>query len=316
MKNNFLVIGYGNIAKVHITNIKKLYPNSKIDVLKKSKIKISNKNINNFYYDLKEINIFNYKYVFICSNTDTHFFYLNKFSCTKAQIFIEKPLINNLSELNKIQLIKNKLNNQITVGYVLRFHPIIIKLKKYLCDSSIGNLIDIEISSTSFVKFWNKSKIKEISYLDHRKGGGAVNELSHEIDLIIYLFKKLKISKIFPIRKIFNSNVEEGYKLFGKVNYNTNIFLNINFNSIENRRTILIKGSLGQIKADLINNNLEIMHNNNLKIKTFTSKESRSDRFFRQLEVFFNRNKLISSSKLKDALQVSKIIHEIKKVAK
>ena len=65
----------------------------------------------------------------------------------------------------------------------------------------IGNIIDIEFSSSSFVKFWNRSKNKNLSYLDLKKGGGAINELSHEIDLVTYLFDFIKLKKFLKQKK-------------------------------------------------------------------------------------------------------------------
>ena len=66
----------------------------------------------------------------------------------------------------------------------------------------IGNIIDIEFSPSSFVKFWNISKNKNLSYLDLKKGGEAINELSHEIDLVTYLFDFMKIKKVFDKKNL------------------------------------------------------------------------------------------------------------------
>lgn len=286
MKKNILVIGYGNIAKRHILNIKNIYPNYYIDVLKKKRIKNKDKHVRNFYFDKKNINKLNYDFVFICSNTNTHFLYLNLFSDTKAKVFVEKPILNKNDEIKKTINFRDSFKKNVIVGYVLRFHPIIIKLKKLIDMNSIGKIVDIEFSSSSYVKFWN-IKNKRLSYLDFKKGGGAINELSHEIDLVIYLFGSLKIIKVFNIKKIFESNVEEGYKLFGKVKSQAKIFLNINFNCVEERRVLIIKGENGQLIINLLKNEITFLNYSSLKIKKFTSTEGRNIRFKRQLNYFF-----------------------------
>ena len=132
MEKKFLIIGYGNIAKRHITNIKEIIPNSLIDVLRKRNSINVNQYVNNFYFNKNDINKFDYDFVFICSNTNTHFLYLNLFSDTKAKVFVEKPILNKNKEIKVTKSFKESYKKNITVGYVLRFHPLIIKLKKFL----------------------------------------------------------------------------------------------------------------------------------------------------------------------------------------
>ena len=314
MEKKFLIIGYGNIAKRHITNIKEIIPKSSIDVLRKRNSINVNQYVNNFYFNKNDINKFDYDFVFICSNTNTHIIYLNLFSDTKAKVFVEKPILNKNKDIKETKSYKESYKKNITVGYVLRFHPLIIKLKKFLDMNFIGNIIDIEFSSSSFVKFWNRSKNKNLSYLDLKKGGGAINELSHEIDLVTYLFDFIKIKKVFETKKIFRSNVEEGYKLFGEVKSKAKIFLNINFNCIEERRVIIIKGERGQLIVNLLNNEINFLNNNSLKIKRYTSKEEKNLRYKRQLNYFFRnyRNSSIFNCDFDNGIKVSKILNSIR----
>lgn len=320
MKKIILIIGYGNIAQRHILNIKKIYPDSYIDVLRnKNKIE-DNKNIRRFFFNKKHVNKNIYQYVFICSNTHTHFEYLKYFAKTNAKIFVEKPLLNKSNEIRKTQSFEKKYKNQITVGYVLRFHPIIQKLKSLLNNNVVGEILDIEIFSTSFVKFWNKSNKTIPSYLDPQKGGGAINELSHEIDLIFYLFKSLKVNNVFEIKKIFNTRVEEGFKLFGEIKKNQKIFLNINFNSLENRRTILIKGTKGQLMSDLLSNQITFLNHKTLHYKKYFKIEDRNLRYLREIKFFFNKKtSTISTSHLctyDEAIKISQYIDYIKSIIK
>lgn len=320
MKKIILIIGYGDIAQRHILNIKKIYPNSYIDVLR-NKNKIENdKNIRRFFFNKKDVDKNIYQFVFICSNTNTHFEYLKYFSKTNAKIFVEKPILNKSNEIQKTQLFDKNYKNRITVGYVLRFHPIIQKLKSLINNNTVGEILDVEITSTSFVKLWNTSKKKIPSYLDPKKGGGAINELSHEIDLIFYLFKKFRINNVFKVKKIFTPRVEEGYKLFGEIKKNQKIFLNINFNSLENRRIILIKGTKGQLKADLLNNQIIFLNNNTLKHKKYFKKEERNIRYQREIEYFFLKkaSKIVEtySCTYDEAINISQYIDHIKTIIK
>ena len=129
-----------------------------------------------------------------------------------------------------------------------------------------------------------------------------------------YLFDFIKIKKVFETKKIFRSNVEEGYKLFGEVKSKAKIFLNINFNSIEDRRVIIIKGERGQLIANLLNNEINFLNNNSLKIKRYTSKEEKNLRYKRQLNYFFRnyRNPSIYNCDFDNGIKVSKILNSIR----
>ena len=85
MEKKFLIIGYGNIAKRHITNIKEIIPKSSIDVLRKRNSINVNQYVNNFYFNKNDINKFDYDFVFICSNNTHSYSYLMN---TKAKVLL------------------------------------------------------------------------------------------------------------------------------------------------------------------------------------------------------------------------------------
>ena len=51
------------------------------------------------------------------------FIYLNLFSDTKAKVFVEKPILNKNKDIKETKSYKESYKKNITVGYVLRFHP-------------------------------------------------------------------------------------------------------------------------------------------------------------------------------------------------
>ena len=117
-----LVIGYGSIGKRHVKILTKFKKFKKIVVFTKQKIKNYN-TISN----LAEIRKLNPSYIVISTRTNEHFKYLaycEKYFSGKT-ILVEKPVF---EKIRQMSIRKNK----VYVGYNLRFHPVIQKIKQVI----------------------------------------------------------------------------------------------------------------------------------------------------------------------------------------
>ena len=123
--------------------------------------------------DLKKLHI--YSLVCICSPTITHFNYLKSCIYSKVPLIIcEKPISLDLEELNILKNVYSKGKSKVLVNYCRRFQ------KKY-------QNIKEEIKSY-------KSEILNISIKYHK---GFLNNASHAIDLINFLFDfKIEFSNV------------------------------------------------------------------------------------------------------------------------
>ena len=59
---------------------------------------------------------------------------------------------------------------------------------KKIINDNLKNVLKININTNSFYHYGEKNYTKSVSAKNY--GGGVINELSHEIDLILYLFGK------------------------------------------------------------------------------------------------------------------------------
>ena len=123
-----LIIGFGSIGKRHYEVLSKLSKVQSIDLVTKQDIqeKVCYKNL--------EVvdNINQYDYFVISSETNKHFEQLKflKENVKNKLIFCEKPLFESKQDIE----IKN---NIVFVGYVLRFHPLLEKLKEMIKEEKI-----------------------------------------------------------------------------------------------------------------------------------------------------------------------------------
>ena len=264
-------------------------------------------------YNLKDILKFKPDVAFITNPTSEHMNYASFCAKNGINMFIEKPLFDKQENIQQFIEEVNKNKIKIYLAYCLRFHPIIIWLKDYLKDKKP---IHVTVNSSSYLPDWrpNINYLKNYSALKNA-GGGVINDLSHEIDYLYYLFGDIKDIKVNS-KKISNVTVDsEDFadiilqfenKLFGN--------LHLNFLSRLNRREIIIDFEDFTIIADLNDNRIVIKRDEDEKIIEFDLKKN--DYFLSQLKYFFdNIGKEKIMNNFDESLRVFDIIVRIKKEA-
>tara|TARA_B100000686_G_scaffold236992_1_gene244968 strand:- start:527 stop:1435 length:909 start_codon:yes stop_codon:yes gene_type:complete len=258
MNKTVLIIGYGSIGKRHAKLLKKFKNISKIHILTKQ-------NCGNFnrIKSISEANKIDPDYILICSRTSDHFkhlSYLEKNLKNKI-ILVEKPLFKNFKNLTVN-------NNRVFVGYNLRYHPAINFIRNYVKNKKI---FSINVSCHSYLPHWRKN----ISYSKSNSarkifGGGALLELSHEIDYVQWIFKRIKELNHVKIKKVSNLkiDVEDSVSIVGKTE-SADFFIDLNYFSLYPQRLIIINGHDFTLKGDLIGNSVEIFKKNKKKIVKF-----------------------------------------------
>lgn len=276
-----LVIGYGSIGKKHAKILKNLNEIDEVVILT-SQQKIPYRKINSLN-KIKKLNPF---YIVIASPTYKHYEQL-KFlekNLSKKKILVEKPLF------EKIYNLKIK-NNKVYIGYNLRFNPLIIFIKKILKKIKV---IFVSVYCGYYLPYWRKNIHYTKSYSSSKiKGGGVILDLSHEIDYITYIFGKIKILN-FIKKKISNLNIssEDFFFLNGTSEKSKIIQVNLNYISKKKIRNIKIESNKFGLYGDIINNKLEIVYKNKIKVKKWKDDKDFLDTYKKQhLAIIKNKDK-------------------------
>ena len=124
----------------------------------------------------------------ICTPTHTHSSIA--ISCIYhgcKNVFIEKPVDAGLISIKSLEVAAATGNATVYVAYPLRFHPEIERLKV-----TSHTLYLPQITCLTHLPSWHPSRRLEKTYSYRRStGGGALLELSHEIDLAEHLFGEI-----------------------------------------------------------------------------------------------------------------------------
>ena len=292
MVKKVLIIGQGSISLKHEAAIKLI--SKKINITNLSSRKFNNEFCRKKLYD----------FIVICSPSSLHYkhFQIIEKNFQNVKVLIEKPLFDNYYE------IKKKLKNKYFVGYNLRFHPVIKYIKKRFTNKRI---FSINIVAHSYLPSWRKKNYTKSVSAQKKLGGGILLELSHELDYMRWLFKKITILNVFN-KKISNLkiNTDDILNISGKVSKKIFFNINANFFSKIDTRNIKIDGKNFSINANLIKNAIEIKIGKKETIKKFS--KFNILKTYKEQHLGILRNKKSNICTLNQGLELMKLIKKIK----
>ena len=173
--SSVLVIGYGSIGQRHA----KLLRESGLDVsIVSSRPNSAIRTFSNIDLAVSEKD---FSLAIIASPTAHHFEDLQNLANAgyKSRVIIEKPIF------HKPILSQTYPFGRITVGYNLRFHPLL----QNLCANLVGQkIVSMYAYAGSYLPSWRPNKDYRDSYSAVKAdGGGVMRDLSHEIDYLLWL---------------------------------------------------------------------------------------------------------------------------------
>lgn len=187
MNKKVLVCGAGSIGKRHIENLLTLGVSvfvwrTQINLLK---------NIANEYnvetFENLETAIDNADAVIVATATDQHIEIALKVLNVNKPLFIEKPVSNSWQQIDTLlEISKNKI---VEIGCQFRMHPNLIILNEILQKKNASNILTYRLAMGQRLDEWRKDVDYKKGYSsDEKRGGGALFDLIHQIDIAIWLF--------------------------------------------------------------------------------------------------------------------------------
>ena len=299
-----LFIGLGSIGQRHLANAKKIFRKDSFFALRIKNQKVLIKNLKSKnkvdlekYYKIKILK--NYKsaiklkpnLTFICNPSSKHLNDAIKFAKINSNLFIEKPLGRSRKLEKKLLKIVNKKKLITMVGYQSRYHPLVVKLKKMIDQKRYGKIIYGNFNFLTYLPNFHKYEDYKLSYAAQKKlGGGVIDGLIHEIDLISYFFGlPIKHNSFKNNSNVIKINSDETFNSLMRFKNNSNffeVFLRLSYVQKKEERNISILFEKALIKLCFIRNEIKIYSNKNLIQKKVKVNISRNQIFFNQLKDF------------------------------
>lgn len=270
--NRVLFVGLGGIGQRHLRNFRKIMGNT-VEVLAyrkrnaqfvlNDKLEIVKGEELNEKYNIKSVDILEdalsrgVDAVFICNPTSMHVEILEKALQAECNVFVEKPVAENLDSLNKMEERVCLSDKIVFVGYQNRYHPCIVKLKQLIETHAIGKVISVYTEIGENVKNWHKyESYKDIYACRKELGGGVIVTQTHELDYLYYLFGMPKsVYALGGKLSDLDIDVEDVADILMKYEIdskNVPVVLHEDYLQVPTRRGCRVIGTEGKIEVDLV----------------------------------------------------------------
>ena len=164
-------------------------------------------------------------------------------------VLIEKPLCDTLPETVPLP------PYTAFVAYNLRFHPVIQRIRALLRDRQI---FSAQFSVGQYLPTWRPAQDYRSCYSAHAKeGGGVLRDLSHELDLALWLFGPWRsvTSRIGTWGKL-EIDAEDTVDILGDFSQCPSVSLHLDYQNLFPHRTIRVQANGLSLWGDLVQGTL------------------------------------------------------------
>jgi len=103
-------------------------------------------------------------------------------------LLIEKPAHDHVEGLDELMRVVDQRNLVCMIGYNLRFHPSLARIKSMIGEGALGTLLSAAVEVGENIEDWHPWEEYRETYAPHvASGGGALLCFSHDIDYLYWL---------------------------------------------------------------------------------------------------------------------------------
>jgi predicted dehydrogenase len=315
---NILLIGLGSIGKRHFKNLLSLGYNNITVVTSKTSLP----------HDLSIAKVFSstkaalgnnhYAAAFICTPTAAHTKDLLLLLQNKVEnIYVEKPLSHSLNRLDEVFKLAAFYSPNIFIGYDLRFHPALQKVKELIDQNAIGKVISANAFVGQHLPQWRP-------YEDYRKGmsakketgGGVMLDLIHEVDYLYWLFgNAASVTCNYVNTGELEIETEEAAEMLLKFSNGTLATVHLDYWQPQIKRYCYFTGTKGTIYWDYCASRVTITNMQNEQQNFCFENVERNDRFIEIIKTFLQHSGDERLTSINEGLDSLKIILAAKQAA-
>ena len=252
-----LIVGLGSMGKKYLDIVTNNFPAVKIGVISNrtsSELSEEYATIDFFFNNISDALEFQPDGVIVCNPASSHVDSALPFIESGSSILIEKPISNDINKAKNIVKLCREKNIISMMGYNLRYLPSLIEFKRNIDSGLIGDIYSVKGEVGSFLPNWRKGfDYRDSVSAQKSSGGGVLNELSHEIDYIQWIFGKVTwVSSILSKQSDLEIDVEDSCNMIlglQRENQKNEVLASLNLDFIRQDpvRTCNVIGSKGSL---------------------------------------------------------------------
>lgn len=191
--DRILIVGLGSIGSRHLKIAKEMFPIAEIKVIHHIPNKEADQGDVLKSIQKNEIISFRPDIAVISNPAPFHLPISQLMSEIGTHLIIEKPISISTASIDLLIRTCKEQNLILQVGYNLRFAKSLQKFKELIDDGLIGDLIRIDCEAGQYLPDWRPDKDYRLGVSARKDlGGGALLELSHEIDYLRWIFGEIR----------------------------------------------------------------------------------------------------------------------------
>jgi predicted dehydrogenase len=210
-------------------------------------------------------------------------------------IYIEKPLSNNLTNVEELKDLEKRNSLVIEIGCMMRFHPNLILINKLLSDGIIGKVYFARACVGQYLPDWRPGQdYRQLYSAKAEYGGGVLLDLIHELDYLLWWLGKIKeVSAVLAHQSDLEIETEDVALL--SIQFQNGILAQVQMDYLRPfyHRTCEIVGSRGVIYWDYSKGTVFVKIKGEGKDKVFSVPDGfdRNDMFLDHMKFFIKRVK-------------------------
>ncbi len=292
------MIGFGSIGSRHARILMEL--GCDVGVVSRRAIDFSKS-----YLSLeKALNEHQPDYIVIANRTSEHFLTLKRLQALRFQgiVMVEKPLFGRAERFDP------KYFKKVVVGYNLRFHPLIMKLRALLKGRKI---LTAQTYVGKDLRKWRKNADYRKSYSALKdEGGGVLRDLSHELDYMNWILGGWKaVTAVGGHYSRLAIETDDAYCVMMKTKRCESVLVQMNYVDHAGHRAMIFNSDDLTVKVDLMNGWIEV----NGKKQKF---ESERDQTYRDEHRAVMAGKWNNLCSYEEAMDIMHLIESAEKSSK
>lgn len=181
---NVLVAGLGSIGRRHLANVRRVLPAARLIALSSRGRDVSHVDgADAVVTTLEEALAHDLNAAIVATPAPLHVPMCSELLSAGVDVLVEKPLSHTLDGVAQLSRLVQQTGRVLMVGYTLRFHPLVRQLRDQALSGAIGRILSARFEIGQYLPDWRPQiDFRESVTARPELGGGALLELSHEID--------------------------------------------------------------------------------------------------------------------------------------
>ncbi len=253
----FVIVGFGSIGRRHARNLRTLVPDAEIIAVRRSKSKLNDSladGIDRVETDLDKVLSLELTAAIVATPATRHVEIATSFARQRVAVLVEKPISDQSHGVSELIRVSKETRVPLMVAYPLRFDWTVATLRRTIASGALGRPIWVHMDAGQYLPDWRPGVDYRSSVSSQKSlGGGALLELSHELDYLMWIFGDVRevTARSYTLGDL-EIDVEDCVDILLSLDRRVRAHVHLDMLQRSHTRTCKVVCSGGTIECDLV----------------------------------------------------------------